>query len=107
MSALMDEKYSIEHTENGEVLNKDDGHHHLTQQEMKHGDNALKYIGEERIEVTVEDVSYCLSPAIVFRRLTPMGLLFADPCQQPILSPGLRQRHCTTSLATVFLLSYR
>lgn len=65
MSALLDEKYSIEHTEHGEVLNKDGGHHHLTQQEMKHGDNALKYIGDERIEITPEDVSNCLSPATV------------------------------------------
>lgn len=56
MSAFMDEKTSIDHIEDGEILDRKDGHHHLTQQEMKHGDKALQYIGEERIEVTVEDV---------------------------------------------------
>ncbi|WVO14904.1 hypothetical protein L204_102543 [Cryptococcus depauperatus] len=52
MSAL-EEKASIEHVEAGDV--KHDGHHHLTQQEMKHGDNALKLIGDERIVLTEED----------------------------------------------------
>ncbi|KIY31863.1 hypothetical protein I305_05828 [Cryptococcus gattii E566] len=55
MSAFMDEKASIDHIEDGEILDRKDGHHHLTQQEMKHGDKALQYIGEERVEVTVED----------------------------------------------------
>lgn len=47
MFVLMDEKYSIEYIENGEVLNKDDGYYYLIQQEMKYGDNVFKYIGEE------------------------------------------------------------
>ena len=36
-----------------------DGHDksHLTETEIKHGDNALRYVGEERVELTQEDVS--------------------------------------------------
>lgn len=70
MSAFMDEKASIDHIEDGEILDKKDGHHHLTQQEMKHGDKALQYIGEERVEVTVEDVG-CFFNFPNARRLTP------------------------------------
>ena len=51
--AAVDDKVSIEHVESGDHYTK----HHVTQEEVKHGDNALKYIGDERVEVTQEDVS--------------------------------------------------
>jgi hypothetical protein len=31
---------------------------HHTQEAMKHGDRALKFIGDERVELTHEDVSW-------------------------------------------------
>ncbi|AAW46348.1 hypothetical protein CNBK0880 [Cryptococcus deneoformans B-3501A] len=49
--AAVDDKVSIEHVESGDHYTK----HHVTQEEVKHGDNALKYIGDERVEVTQED----------------------------------------------------
>lgn len=51
--ATLDDKVSIEHAEAGDDYTK----YHVTQEEIKHGDNALKYIGDERVEVTQEDVS--------------------------------------------------
>lgn len=60
--ATLDEKVSIEHAEAGEDYTK----HHVTQDEIKHGDNALKYIGDERVEVTQEDVSDGSPSASVF-----------------------------------------
>lgn len=51
--ATVDDKYSIDHVEAG----GDDYKHQITQEEVKHGDNALKYLGDERVEVTEEDVS--------------------------------------------------
>ncbi|ADV24814.1 hypothetical protein I305_02127 [Cryptococcus gattii E566] len=49
--ATVDDKYSIDHVEAG----GDDYKHQITQEEVKHGDNALKYLGDERVEVTEED----------------------------------------------------
>lgn len=45
------------------------GHHHQahhTQEEMKHGDRALKFVGDERVQLTQEDVSW---PTIFVWRL--------------------------------------
>ncbi|WWD22307.1 hypothetical protein CI109_106798 [Kwoniella shandongensis] len=54
MSAqYMEEKEEVEHVEAGDYHKH--GADHLTQRDMKHGDKALKYVGEERIEVTEED----------------------------------------------------
>lgn len=47
-----DSKINVYHNEQGDVAG-----HHLTSDEVKHGDKALKILGEERIELTEEDVS--------------------------------------------------
>ncbi|WWC85571.1 uncharacterized protein L201_000435 [Kwoniella dendrophila CBS 6074] len=50
----IDDKAEINHVEAGDMDLKHDAHHHSSDQ-VKHGDRALKYVGEERIELTEED----------------------------------------------------
>jgi hypothetical protein len=53
MSIHSTEKADVYHAEAGDHVHP----HHLTQNEIKHGDRALQLIGDERIELTEEDVS--------------------------------------------------
>ncbi|WVQ83426.1 hypothetical protein IAT38_005567 [Cryptococcus sp. DSM 104549] len=56
MSTLLDEKQEIEHVESGDAhLKKEHGQHHLSTGDFKHGDKALQFLGDERVEVTEED----------------------------------------------------
>ncbi|WWD06122.1 hypothetical protein V865_004207 [Kwoniella europaea PYCC6329] len=50
----IEDKAEISHIEAGDEHLKHEAHHHTTN-EIKHGDNALKYVGEERVELTEED----------------------------------------------------
>lgn len=34
-----------------------EGHHHVSDEEMQHGDRGLKMLGEDTIELTEDDVS--------------------------------------------------
>ncbi|WVR03370.1 hypothetical protein IAU60_000361 [Kwoniella sp. DSM 27419] len=54
----MEDKREFDHIEAGDDHLKgglDPNHHHFSQDEVRHGDKALKYIGDERVEVTEED----------------------------------------------------
>ncbi|WVQ93989.1 hypothetical protein IAU59_001067 [Kwoniella sp. CBS 9459] len=53
---VYDDKPDVEHVEAGdEHLKSHDPHRHLSTNEIKHGDKALKYLGDERVVVTEED----------------------------------------------------
>ncbi|WVF66373.1 hypothetical protein IAT40_001113 [Kwoniella sp. CBS 6097] len=53
---IYDDKPEVDHIEAGdEHLKHAQAQHHHSTNEIKHGDKALKYLGDERVEVTEED----------------------------------------------------
>ncbi|WVQ69233.1 uncharacterized protein L199_007450 [Kwoniella botswanensis] len=50
----VEDKPEVSHVEDGDEPLKQQGAHHTSKQ-VKHGDHALKYLGDERVEVTEED----------------------------------------------------
>ncbi|WRT64786.1 uncharacterized protein IL334_001720 [Kwoniella shivajii] len=50
----IEDKPEVEYVENGDEQLRKEGAQHSSRQ-MKHGDNALKYLGDERVEVTEAD----------------------------------------------------
>ncbi len=56
---FVEQKPEMAHAEKGEVGKHGpiDHHIHHSEGEIKHGDRALQLIGDERVELTQEDVS--------------------------------------------------